>query len=132
ADQWPLFEIRASRLSEKLTRLHVSVDLLIGDAWSLHVLTSELARFYADAETALPPLELSFRDYVMSDAALRDTPLYQASEAYWLKRLDTLPPAPDLPLAINPGSLARPQFVRRRASLSRDRWSRLKHRAAQS
>jgi amino acid adenylation domain-containing protein len=132
ADQWPLFEIRASRLSDQLIRLHISFDLLIGDAWSLQILTDELARFYADAAIALPPLELSFRDYVMAEAAFCETPLYQASEAYWLKRLDALPGAPDLPLANNPGSLALPQFVRRRASLSRDGWSRLKNRAAQA
>lgn len=132
ADQWPLFEIRATRLSGKLIRLHVSFDLLIGDAWSLQILTAELVRLYADAEIEFEPLALSFRDYVMAEAAFRDTPLYQASETYWLKRLDSLPGAPDLPLANNPGSLARPQFVRRRASLSPGRWERLKSRAAQA
>lgn len=132
ADQWPLFEIRASRLSSKLIRLHVSFDLLMGDAWSLQILTHELARLYSDADIALQPLELSFRDYVMAEAEFRGTQLYQTSEDYWLKRLDSLPGAPDLPLASNPGSLTKPQFVRRRASLSQDRWLRLKNRAARS
>jgi len=132
ADQWPLFEIRASQLSGKLMRLHVSFDLLIGDAWSLQILTYELAQLYADADKVLQPLELSFRDYVMAEAAFRGTPLYHASEAYWLNRLESLPGAPDLPLANNAGSLAQPQFVRRSASLSHDRWSRLKNRAART
>ena len=31
ADQWPLFEIRATRLDDRITRLHFSFDLLVGD-----------------------------------------------------------------------------------------------------
>ena len=34
-DEWPLFEVCASRLDEQRIRLHLSFELLIGDAWSV-------------------------------------------------------------------------------------------------
>ncbi len=130
SDRWPLFEIAASRLPGGRTRLHVSLDLLIGDAWSFRLLGRELALLYADPGTELEPLTLSFRDCVLAEAALHETEAYRRAFHYWRGRLASLPPSPALPLAQSPSSLAAPRFVRRRASLERDAWSRLKVRAA--
>ncbi len=47
ADRWPLFEIAVSRLDDRV-RLHVSLDLLIGDAWSFGILGRELGAFYLE------------------------------------------------------------------------------------
>ena len=130
ADRWPLFEVTATRLDERQTRLHVSFDFLIGDARSLQILGHDLTIFYNTPDATLPPLELSFRDYVLAQLSLEDTQLYQRSLDYWMRRLATLPPAPDLPLAKNPSSLTKPRFLRRSAVLSREKWQRLKSRAA--
>src|SRR5262249_40150791 len=43
ADHWPLFDIRATRLDRQRIRLHVSIDMLIADAWSLRLLMRELS-----------------------------------------------------------------------------------------
>jgi aryl carrier-like protein len=37
ADQWPLFEIRASQCDAERTRVHISFDILIGDASSFRI-----------------------------------------------------------------------------------------------
>ena len=129
ADRWPLFELRATRLEEGV-RLHVSSDILLIDAWSSLILYRELMRLYQDPDAELPPLDVTFRDYVAAEAAFRDSPPYERSRRYWLDRLESLPPAPELPLARRPGTLTRPRFSRRRAVLERGRWSRLKKRAA--
>jgi amino acid adenylation domain-containing protein len=129
ADRWPLFEIRATRLPGDRLRLHVSFDFLIGDAWSVTLVSDELARLYLHPETELPPLELTFRDYVLAERELRETPLFERALEYWRLRLPTLPPAPELPLARDPGSIERARFERLRGRLGADAWSRIKERA---
>jgi amino acid adenylation domain-containing protein/non-ribosomal peptide synthase protein (TIGR01720 family) len=128
-DQWPLFEIRAALLDEQRVRLHLSIDLLIMDAWSSLIVMRELAELYHDPDLALAPLELSFRDYLLAEAAIRDSQLYTRAQAYWWARLPSLPPPPELPLARNPATIAHPRFVRRNARLEPDIWGRLKQRA---
>ncbi len=132
SDRWPLFEVRATRLDDERSRFHISYDFLIGDAWSWEILTRDLARFYDDPDAAVPPLELSFRDYVVTAQELERSPVFERALEYWRGRLADLPPAPELPLAKSPGALGRPNFVRHAARLPRATWSRLKERASRS
>jgi amino acid adenylation domain-containing protein len=131
ADQWPLFRIRATPIDEQRTRLHLSFDALIADAWSVFMLMREWLHLYNHPEFVLPPLELSFRDYVLGESTLKNTPQYQRSQEYWFNRLDTLPPAPELPLAKNPNSITNPRFQRRSSQLSPEQWRKLQNRAQQ-
>jgi amino acid adenylation domain-containing protein/non-ribosomal peptide synthase protein (TIGR01720 family) len=132
ADQWPLFEIRASRLDDQTTRIHLSFDLLIGDARSFQIISQELRELYVNPDQPSKHIDLSFRDYVLAEAQLNDSALYQRSQQYWLDRLSTLPPAPDLPLAKNPNTVTQPRFVRRYGELSTPLWQQLKQRAARA
>lgn len=130
-DNWPLFEICASRLDEQRTRLHFSVDTIVADAWSLRLLIQELDTLYQNPTKSLPPLDLSFRDYVLADTSLQQTEIYQNSLKYWQDRLPELSPAPQLPLAKSPSSLTHPRFVRHQGKLDADTWIRLKTLATQ-
>ena len=130
ADRWPLFDVRASRLPGGRLRLHLGFDFLVGDAWTVEVLRREWLLLYADPETSLEPLGVSFRDYVLAEEALREEPLYRRSLEYWRARLPGLPGGPELPLARDPASLGLPRFTRRGARLDAGRWTRLKERAA--
>jgi epothilone synthetase B len=129
---WPQFEILASRLDEKRTRLHMSLDGWCLDGRSLQLLFRELKTLYDAPDRPLPPLELSFRDYVLAAITLEDTPIYQKSLDYWLRRLPTLPPPPELPLAQNPASLKKPQFVNLKYTLEAQTLQRLTSRAAKA
>lgn len=131
ADQWPLFEFCATRLDGDRVRLHISYDLQVFDAWSLFRLFDEWAQLYAQPEAALPPLALTFRDYVLAEQALQNTELYARSQAYWLNRLDTLPAAPDLPLAKHPKNLKQHRSQRYEDRLKPTDWQQLKQRSAQ-
>jgi amino acid adenylation domain-containing protein len=51
---------------------------------------------------------------------------------YWMQRLATLPPAPELPLSVNPTTISRPEFVQHRAELEASSWKSLKERSAQA
>ncbi len=132
ADRWPLFDFHATQLAGGRVRLHISYDLQVFDAWSLFRLFDEWMQLYHNPAIALPPLELSFRDYALAEQALQTTELYERSKNYWLNRLDSLPPSPDLPLAINPKDLKHHRNQRYESRLDRDLWQQLKQRATQA
>jgi amino acid adenylation domain-containing protein len=131
-DQWPLFDVRITRLDDRRVRLHLSIDGLILDGWSLVLLSQEIARLYDDLDTPLPQLAITFRDYVLAETALQQTALYQRSLDYWLQRLETLPPAPALPLRQEPAAITHPRFTRHSQRLDRATWARLKVRASRA
>ncbi|MDV2992195.1 MAG: D-alanine--D-alanyl carrier protein ligase [Chroococcidiopsis sp. SAG 2025] len=132
ADKYPLFEFRVTRWDGGRVRLHVSYDLQVFDAWSLFRLFDEWFQLYQNPQIELPPLELSFRDYVLAEQALQKTQLYERSQEYWLNRLDSIPPAPDLPLAQNPSAIKQHRCRRYAGRLERREWQQLKRRAAQA
>jgi amino acid adenylation domain-containing protein/non-ribosomal peptide synthase protein (TIGR01720 family) len=128
AGRWPLFEVTATRLSQRLTRVHVSLDLLIADGASIGILFREWRELYDDPDAPLLPLDLSFRDYVLVAARLKDGPRYAADREYWLSRITELPAAPELPLTAAGDRDDR--FVRRQHVFGPATWARLRGRAA--
>ena len=127
SDRWPLFEVTATRLSARRTRLHVSIDLLIADGASIGILFREWSELYGDLSAPLLPLDLSFRDYVLATARLKDSTRYTADRDYWLRRITELPGAPELPLTT--GTSGSVRFVRRRRAFTPGSWARLRDRA---
>ncbi len=130
SDQWPLFEFCVSQLNEKITRLHISTDLLIGDGRSFEIVFQELMQAYQDPMASFPPIELSFRDYLQALVSLEQADVFRDSREYWMNRLPTLPPSPELPLEKNPSAIARPVFQRRSACLAPEAWQNLKEKAS--
>jgi amino acid adenylation domain-containing protein len=131
-DRWPLFEFRASLLDARRARLHIGIDLLIADGRSFEIFFGELAQLYRDPATALPSLDLSFRDYVLAAEAFEYTDTFRQSQEYWLKRLPTLPPSPELPLAVSPASIVKPKFNRHRARIEAAKWRELKEKTTRT
>ncbi|GFH39141.1 non-ribosomal peptide synthetase [Streptomyces pacificus] len=96
-DRWPLFDVHVSRTAERAV-LHLSFDMLVVDHASLRILLAEFQRGYGGAALSEAP-RITFRDYVLARRAVADTDAYTRDRAYWTELLDTLPPAPELPLA---------------------------------
>jgi yersiniabactin nonribosomal peptide synthetase len=115
--RWPLIEIQAVPYGEGQLRLGFSFDYIVLDALSIVIFFSELSTLYSDLDAELPPLGVSFRDYV-----LRETPGTQEAADYWLGRLGSLAPAAPLPLAKDPATLAAPVFYRREGLLTPSQW----------
>jgi amino acid adenylation domain-containing protein len=130
-DRWPLFDIRATLLDGGVIRLHISIDILIADVRSLQIIFREWQNLYDNPAAELPSLKIAFRDYVMAQAGARDADDLTRSLEYWKKRAPALPPAPELPLAVSPASIAAPRFVRRAGRLSAAEWISLKRRAGE-
>ncbi|OIJ88430.1 hypothetical protein BIV24_21945 [Streptomyces colonosanans] len=129
ADRWPLFEVHATRLDDRRWRLHLSLDMLVMDGFSFGIFQRDWFRFYSRPDSPPEPIEVTFRDYVLAEQRQQGEQRFEADKRYWLDRLDQLPPAPELPLAVQPGQLSRPKFARHHARLSRDRWSAIKETA---
>jgi amino acid adenylation domain-containing protein len=131
AEHWPLFEICVSRLDETHCRVHLSFDAILFDARSRYIIFSEFRQFYQQPELEKTPFELSFRDYVLMEEKLKESPLFARSRDYWMEQIPALPPAPELPLAINPAALDKPRFVQKNHFFAAQDWKILKARAAE-
>ena len=125
---WPLFDVQASILDDELTRLHISFDLLIADAWSFQILLREIAYFYANPEGELQNMDISFRDYVIAYEKLLAQPIYAKAKEYWERRLDSIPPGPQLPICKNPNDIKHPQFKRWKYVMNEQQWKKLTNR----
>ena len=132
SDRWPLFEIRASQLGDHRYRFHLSMDMLILDGRGQALLFYEWHRLYQDAGSSLPASDVSFRDYVMAEMALKQTDLYQRDIDYWRNRASSLPPGPDLPLAATASCLALSRFTNYLDRLDAQTWTGLKQKASRN
>lgn len=130
--KWPVFDVRVTLLPEKKARIHFSNDALIFDVWSFVIIIEELVKLYLNPDIQLPVLELSFRDYVIAEETLRHSERYGKALTYWRNRIDTLAPAPMLPMAQDPSDLKTPKFTRIHAKLERELWIRLKQKAVRA
>jgi pyochelin synthetase len=128
--RWPLFEIRVTQGDSRAV-LHLSVDFLIADWASIWRLLAEFESLYAEPARSLPPFDMTFRDYLLAERALRESPAYGRDREYWWSRLDTLPPAPELPLGEARGENISPRFKRRFLRLDLPVWESLAQRARQ-
>ncbi|WP_373860427.1 yersiniabactin polyketide synthase HMWP1 [Klebsiella pneumoniae] len=124
ADQWPLFELVVSEIDDCRYRLHMNLDLLQFDVQSFKVMMDDLALVWR-GET-LPPLDITFRDYVMAEQARRQTTAWHDAWDYWQEKLPQLPSAPELPVAATPPET--PHFTTFTSTLDRQEWQAAKQR----
>ncbi|WP_416530982.1 amino acid adenylation domain-containing protein [Streptomyces coelicoflavus] len=130
--RWPLFAVEAVRYraddGAPRTRVGIGLDYLVLDALSITTLYAELNTLYADPDHALPPVDVTFRDYLTGLPA--DPESAARARAHWGARLAELPPPPVLPFERDPATLDAPVFTRRRTSLPADDWQAVKRDAA--
>ncbi|MFD0394140.1 condensation domain-containing protein [Streptomyces nogalater] len=97
---WPLFDIRATLLDARTTRLHLNFDALIVDGRSAGLLFEEWAQTYRHGAPATPAPRLTYRDYVLAAGA--DTARREKSLAYWQARVASSRPRPPCHCARDP------------------------------
>lgn len=129
AEQWPLFEVRITKLKNNVSRIHVCFDSIAFDAWSILFLLNQWEKLYRDPAYELPILEVSFRDYVLALKKIENTEIYARDERYWNMRLKDIYPAPELPLSRQPDTLSKQHFMHMERKLSKKYWEQLKKTA---
>jgi len=127
-NRWPLFDLAITRTWNEAI-LHLSMDFLVADWASIWLLLSEFETLYRDAGRRLPQPDIRFRDYVLAERSWRNSAAYAADKTYWSERIDTLPAAPDLPLAVSQNHARHARFRRRVLHLDAAAWEALKQRA---
>lgn len=128
--RWPLFDVRLTHLPSGSWRLHLSVDYMMFDARSFQILSRESVLLYDQPSRELPPIGLSFRDYVLSIPSAPDEEEVVRAREYWWQRLDTLPGPPQLPMARSPRDVTGVPLTRRAGGLEAGLWTKLKAAAA--
>ncbi|MGH8605785.1 MAG: condensation domain-containing protein, partial [Gammaproteobacteria bacterium] len=128
-DQWPLFDIRASRLAEDEYRLHFGFNMQLFDLASIELIAADCKYLYHGETACLEPLEISFRDLVLCEHQFGTVPEAKRSDRYWRERFSLLPEAIDVTDVSSGGG--KPQFVHHHSVLEREDWREIKGIAKQ-
>lgn len=124
ADQWPLFDIKAT-LHKHGLRLHTSIDLMTLDAWSCQLLFREWFSLI-DKHTLSAAPDVTFRDYLQYVHGEAFSSRRSEAKRYWDSVLETLPSAPKLPAAVHDQNKA--GFHRLRGEVDAVYWQAFKQR----
>lgn len=119
--RWPQSEVHfflCGRNADGTARgvLHFRWDMWATDGRSFQILYEDLAALYLDPQAPLPPLPVTFRDYMLALQAHESSKSFQRSLNYWLKELPGLPPAPVFP-AVQGADDSKESAVRRYADV---------------
>lgn len=123
---WPLFRVVHSVIAGGKERIHIAFDNMVFDGWSVFYVIEEWTKYYKNEDYESAPLEISYRDYVMSLDAMKTHNKYIEDKEYWTNRLAELKPSPELPLKKSPEMLKNQTFIHLRDSIPTDEWSRIK------
>jgi amino acid adenylation domain-containing protein len=134
--QWPLFELSVSQVSERVSRVHLDMDLLVFDIQSFRIIYGELAVLLDSKNVEaryqqLPVLTLSFRDYLLAEKKQEDTISWQQAKNFWINRLETIPNAPELPTRKQVDQQQRAEYRTLDHRLSPTAWKQLRKYANQ-
>ncbi|BET96996.1 amino acid adenylation domain-containing protein [Xenorhabdus taiwanensis] len=125
------FDIQLSLFGDNQHRLHANIDLLIMDAASFSLFFTELAALIAKRRLPAIASDYDFCSYLTQYQAQFEQ-ARQEAEVFWRNRLDTLPLAPQLPLAKDPSLIKNVQIHRRCFRLSPEHWERFKQLSQQN
>lgn len=125
-EKWPLFDIRVAKTSDGYI-LYTSFDVLIADGQSMDTLFREFNSLYKNQ--TLPPLEVSFRDYVLALEDFKKGEKYSKDKSYWMGRMDDYPNGPNLPISNK--RLQHQTFKRVSSKFPKEKWDYLKKLSAE-
>lgn len=129
ADTWPIYEVCASQWDPDELRLHFHFDLLVGDAWCFRMIIDEWARLYDDPLAARrQPTELTYRDYVLGFETIEKSDSFATDLAYWRNELESLAPAPQLPMIRKISELQQIRPNSHKIRLDGAKWTALKQK----
>ncbi|ERJ85325.1 AMP-binding enzyme [Peptostreptococcaceae bacterium oral taxon 113 str. W5053] len=131
-DKWPVFNFKISILSATKSRLHISLDNIILDGWSMFHILSELKTRYDDIHFCMEIPDVSFRDYVLALEEIKKTSKYQRDKKYWMDRLDSFLEAPKFETIKLESEIEEQIFNRREKIISSSGLNRLKEIAREN
>jgi amino acid adenylation domain-containing protein len=122
---WPLFNIKVLIVTDTLSRLFISMDVLITDATSSSILLKELKSLYEEREKELPEISFTFRDYIIQYEKIKTTKRYDDDRNFWLKKIKHSFPV-ELPFKNFPSEISNPIFRRLSKTINSEQYEKLK------
>ena len=122
----PMFSVAVSHHGDK-SILHFSIEFLIADWTSVWTILSEFESLYFEPEKELPKINVSFRDYLLTEKRSGNSQKAIADKKYWLEKAENFPSAPKIP--IKKESEAEHEFMRKTIELNSEKWTSLKAKA---
>ncbi len=90
---WPMFELFLTRDSSEDPSLHISLDCLILDGWSVRMFMSQVFAEYFGESPDYPGY--SFREYLHQEKSwIASKSYHKEAVDYWEEHIKTIPPAP--------------------------------------
>ncbi|MFZ1180138.1 MAG: condensation domain-containing protein, partial [Herbaspirillum sp.] len=129
---WPWLDLRVSLWREdgvEHARMHYNHNNFFSDGYGTARLLQEVWQYYEAPDSALPVLQLSFRDAATALDALAESASGQAARRYWEDRLAGLPPAVQLPTRAGLNRRCRSKLQRREGLVAADIWQGFKANA---
>ncbi|WP_329886819.1 condensation domain-containing protein [Pseudoramibacter sp. HA2172] len=109
--QWPMFDIKVKMLDADRGIVHMDIDCLILDGWSIRSFLSQLFSAYVGKE--ILTTDYSFRQYLADEQKwLKERQYYSLARKYWEEQINKLPPAPHLPMKTPLTQIRKPEFSR--------------------
>lgn len=126
------FLFRLVLLPDGTSRLQTALRLTVFDGVTTPLFYAEIGRCYADPDYRPSPSVQSFHDFVGEREQAKDSEAFRAALRYWESRVETLPPAVDLPGRAAGDTAGAPSVpLRRRAHrLEPDTWRAFQRNAA--
>lgn len=120
-EEWPLFEVRVTKLKKDVIKLHIRFENIIFDGWSMFHVLRQWQMLYSGK--ILPSIDISYRDYVLALEKLKYTKEYIVDREYWENRIERFPEYPKLPLMNSEEKIKNVKFIRKEFYLPKDKWS---------
>ncbi|KZW99541.1 hypothetical protein JL49_16495 [Pseudoalteromonas luteoviolacea] len=102
----PLFRVHLIRVIEDEYLLLINMHHIVGDLWSLGVLSNELVELYtayhASKAPTLAPLEVQYADYSVWHNDMMETEQFMQQTRYWQSNLKDVPTSLNLPVDFAP------------------------------
>ncbi len=127
SSDWPLFDFYIFKERSAIT-VQMIGRLLVFDGVSWQIFASDLQAFYDDPSLHIEEYELTFRDYINTIDAYKDSSEeYQRSLNFWKERIHSLPAAPQLSRSRNANTSSGANILtRRKYALKSSQWKKLK------
>ncbi len=128
AESYP-YALKAFIYGDNQLKLDFAFNYMNLDGFSIKLILKEISEAYQDAKTyqKLAPIGISFRDYILSKP--EDKEALKKAHDYWESKLETLPPAPELPTLTSPDKIKVSHFVREASFVSPENFKLLKAKA---
>ncbi len=125
-DSWPLFEFVGFKISKDTSYFCIGVDTIIACASSKIIVFNDLMHYYYNPEEELQNITFSFRDYILACQRIRESERYKRDTEFWMKKLDTFPFAPPLPMKCDPSTVKKPHFNQLKKTINKHEWEIIK------